>query len=327
MIKPIIFSGIQPSGNLHVGNYLGAVKNWVDLQNSGQYDCFFCIVDYHSLSGNMTAEERRENTTTLAAELLALGIDPNKSTLFIQSAVPECAELAWIFNTITPVVELERMTQFKDKSKQQAKNINAGLFTYPLLQPADILLYHGQFVPVGQDQAQHIELTRNIARWFNKRYTEYFPEPKPLLTAAPKVMSILEPDKKMSKSLGEGQVLDLVDEPKVIAKKLKKAVTATVGGKKSPGVENLLLLLKHFGEAQTYQQFMAAEKVGKIQYGELKETLADSLARYFVEFRARRAELLSDQDVLAAQLAAGAKKARALAEKTMRQTRRLVGIG
>jgi len=326
MPQPIILSGIQPSGTLHVGNYLGAVKNWVDLQNSGQYDCYFCIVDYHSLSGNMKAEERRENTATMAAELLALGIDPNKSTLFIQSHVPKCTELAWIFNTVTPVAELERMTQFKDKSKQQAKNINAGLFTYPVLQAADILLYHGALVPVGSDQVQHIELTRDIARWFNKRYGDYFPEPKPLLTEVPKVMSLLEPDKKMSKSLGEGHVLALADEPRVIERKLKKAVTATAGGKKAPGVDNLLLLLKHFGEVETYQQFMAAEKAGKIQYGELKEMLADSLIHYFVEFRERRAELLSDPRVLRAQLADGAKKAGAVAEKTMREVRELVGI-
>ena len=144
MSKPILFSGIQPTGNLHIGNYLGAVKNWVTLQNSGEYDCFFSVVDYHSLTGNMTAEERREQITRTVIELLAAGIDPEKSTLFVQSHVPEHTELAWIFNSLTPMAELERMTQYKDKSTQQAKNINAGLFTYPVLQVADVLLYHGK---------------------------------------------------------------------------------------------------------------------------------------------------------------------------------------
>ena len=326
MSKPVVFSGIQPSGNLHVGNYLGAVKHWIELQDSDKYDCYFCIVDYHSLTGNRGADERREQTLTTAAELLALGIDPNKSTLFIQSHVPECTELAWIFNTVTPVVELERMTQFKDKSKQQTKNINAGLFTYPVLQAADILLYHGELVPVGADQVQHIELTRNITRWFNKRYTEYFLEPKPLLTEAPKVMSLLEPDKKMSKSLGEGHVIELADEPKVIENKLKKAVTATTGGGKAPGVDNLLLLLEHFADGDVCQQFVKAEKAGKISYSELKGVVAEAVASSFADFRERRAHLLSDPAVLKAQLSDGAKKARVVAEKTMKEARELAGI-
>lgn len=326
MSKPIILSGIQPSGNLHVGNYLGAVKNWVELQNGGQYDCYFCIVDYHSLSGNMSAAERKEQTFVTAAELLAAGIDPTKSTFFVQSNVPECTELAWIFNTVTPVVELERMTQFKDKSKQQVKNINAGLFTYPVLQAADILLYHGELVPVGQDQAQHIELTRNIAGWFNKRYGDYFSEPKPLLTEVPKVMSLLEPTKKMSKSLGGGHVLALADEPKIIEQKLKKAVTATAGGGQTPGAANLLRLLEHFGDPLVYKEFVAAEKKGAIKYAELKQAVGAAVAGYFAEFRARRAELLADRDRLAEQLFAGAEKARQVAEKTIAEVRERVGI-
>src|SRR3989338_5443670 len=191
--KPVIFSGIQPTGNLHVGNYLGAIKNWVELQNSGKYDCFFCIVDYHSLVGNMSSEERRKQITIVAAELLALGIDPKKSTFFIQSAVSEHTELAWILNCVTSMGELQRMTQFKDKSETQSKNVNVGLFAYPVLQAADILLYKGNRVPVGQDQVQHIELTREIARWFNSRFDKFFPETKALLTETPKIMSLLDP--------------------------------------------------------------------------------------------------------------------------------------
>lgn len=325
--KPIVLSGIQPSGNLHVGNYLGAVKNWLDLQNSGQYDCYFCIVDYHSLTGNMNANERRENTLIVAAELLAAGIDPDKCTLFVQSAVPECTELAWIFNSVTPVVELERMTQFKDKSTDQQKhNVNAGLFTYPVLQAADILLYHGQKVPVGEDQVQHIELTRNIARWFNKRYGDYFPLPAPLLTSAPRVMSLLEPTKKMSKSKGEGHVIELADEPGMIMKKLKRAVTATEGGGDTPGVKNLLFLLEMFADKTVYQRFVAAEKDGNIQYGELKAVLAENVSRHFSQFREERTRLLTKPEQLTRILAKGAVQAQTVALDTIKEVRQLVGI-
>jgi len=327
MSKPVIFSGIQPTGELHIGNYLGAVKNWVDLQNSGQYDCYFCIVDYHSITSNMIAEERRKNIALMAAELLAIGIDPNKVTLFVQSHVPEVTELDWIFNCVTTIAELERMTQFKDKSLTQKQNINAGLFTYPVLQAADILLYHGTLVPVGDDQVQHIELTRNIGRWFNKRFGDYFPETKPLLTEIPKVMSLLEPDKKMSKSKGEGHVINLSDEPEVIEKKLKKAVTATEGGGKAPGVENLLLLLKQFGDPAIYKKFAAAEKDGSIRYDDLKVALAEAIGNYFVSFRTKRNELLAQPGQIIGALAAGAEKARVVAESTMVKVRSMVGIG
>jgi len=336
MIKKIIFSGIQPTGNLHIGNYLGAVKNWVELQNSGEYECYFCIVDYHSLTGNMKADERHDQIIHTAAELLAAGVDPEKSVFYVQSHVPEHTELAWVFDSVTPIAELERMTQFKDKSAQQAKNINAGLFTYPILQAADILLYHGTHVPVGVDQVQHVELTRDIARWFNKRYGKYFSETKALLTEIPKVMSLLEPTKKMSKSLGEGHVIELADEPNVIEKKLKKAVTASEGGGKAPGVENLLMLLKQFstqgGSAsggdgeKIYKEFTKAEKDGSIRYGDLKFVLAQSIGNYFVDFRKKRNELLEGKDELAEVLAKGAKKAREVASKTMGDVRKLVGI-
>ncbi|HRH23736.1 MAG TPA: tryptophan--tRNA ligase, partial [Candidatus Magasanikbacteria bacterium] len=228
--RPVIVSGIQPTGNLHIGNYLGAIKNWVDLQNSGKYDCYFFIADLHSLTGTRSASERKAQILRTASELLAAGIDPKKSTFFVQSHVPEHTELGWIFNCVTPIAELERMTQFKDKSQSQAKNINVGLFTYPTLMAADILLYRANAVPVGQDQTQHAELTNDIARWFNKNYSTYFSPVKPVFTETPKIMSLLEPVKKMSKSLGEGHVIELADELEVIEKKLKKAVTATEGG-------------------------------------------------------------------------------------------------
>lgn len=333
MKKPIIVSGIQPTGNLHIGNYLGAVKNWVELQNSGKYYMHIFIADLHSLTGKLSADELREQIVMTSAELLASGIDPKKTTFWVQSHVAEHSELAWIFNCVTPIAELERMTQFKDKSQQQAKNINVGLFDYPVLQGADILLYKGELVPVGQDQVQHVELTRDIARWFNKKYLPAealakagFPETKPLLTDIPKVMSLLEPMKKMSKSLGLGHVIEMADEPEVIEKKLKKAVTATEGGKTAPGVENLLLLLKQFGETSVYKQYVAQEKDGSIRYGDLKQELASAIAFYFADFRAKRQELLEDRDQLGEILAMGAKKARVEAGKTMEEVRRAVGI-
>lgn len=329
MNKPVIFSGIQPTGNLHIGNYLGAVKNWVGLQNSGKYDCYFCVVDYHSLTGNMSPDERRAQINVTVAELIAAGIDSDKSTLFVQSHVPEHTELGWIFNSITPIAELERMTQFKDKSARQEKNINAGLFTYPILQAADILLYKGQLVPVGEDQVQHIELTRNIARWFNNKYPatgEFFPETKHLLTESPRVMSLLEPEKKMSKSLGAGHVIELCDEPDVIEKKVKKAVTATAGGQEAPGVHNLLSLLKQFGTVDTHGRFADEEKRRTIKYGELKGAVAEAVGNYFASFRQKRAQLLHDPKKLEAITADGAAKARKVAERTMIDVRRLVGV-
>jgi tryptophanyl-tRNA synthetase len=326
MAKSIIFSGIQPTGNLHIGNYLGAVKNWVALQDSGKYTCYFCIVDYHSLTGEMSAKDRHDQIIRTAAELLAAGIDPEKSTFFVQSHVPEHAELAWIFNCVTPVAELERMTQFKDKSAEQKKNINTGLLTYPVLQAADILLYHGTHVPVGEDQVQHVELTRSIARWFNNAYKKYFPETKPILTKTSRVKSLLDPNKKMSKSLGMGHVIELADEPAVIEKKVKKAVTATAGGGDAPGVQNLLGLLKEFGDEKTHKAFVSAEKSGEIRYGDLKRAVAESIAEYFVDFRARREELLLDHDHIAEILIAGAERAQSVAKATMDDVRAYIGI-
>ena len=324
-MKPIIVSGLQPTGNLHVGNYLGAVKNWVALQNSGKYEMYIFVADLHSLTGKLKPEALREQTQTAVAELLAAGVDPKKTTLFVQSHVPEHAELAWIFNCVTPVAELERMTQYKDKVAQFKQN-NAGLFTYPILQAADILIYKGALVPVGQDQIQHVELTRDIARWFNNKYEEYFPETQPLLTHIPKVMSLLEPAKKMSKSLGAGHVIELADEPKIITDKIKRAVTASVGGKEAPGVTNLLMLLKEFGKTEVYDKFAKAEKNKTIRYGELKTELAEVVGEYFSDFRKKRQELLAHPDKLEKIIVAGADRARGVAEKTIGNVRRMVGI-
>lgn len=326
MSKKIIVSGIQPTGSLHLGNYLGAVKNWVELQNSGKYEMYIFIADFHSLTGDMKADDRRRQIMRTAAELLAVGIDPEKTVFFIQSDVTEHTDLAWVFNCVTPLSELERMTQFKEKAAHQKKNINAGLFTYPVLQAADILLYHGNAVPVGQDQVQHVELTRNVARWFNNKYGQYFNEPEALLTNVPRVMSLLEPEKKMSKSYGEDNVIELADEPEIIEKKLKRAVTATAGGGKAPGVENLLMLLSQFADKEIYSEFAKAEKSRTIRYGDLKAELAKAISKYFAGFRKKRQELLSDFDKLAEIMLAGKEKAKPVAEKTMSEVRKLVGI-
>lgn len=325
MSKPIIVSGIQPTGNLHLGNYLGAVRNWVELQNSGKYEMYIFIADLHSLTGKMTAGELKKQVKITVAELLAAGVDPKKTTFFVQSQIKEHAELAWIFNCVTPMGDLERMTQYKDKVLQ-LKMSTAGLFTYPVLQAADILMYKGTLVPVGQDQVQHVELTRDIARWFNNKYGEFFPETKHLLTNAPKVMSLLEPEKKMSKSLGEGHVVELRETPEEIENKFKRAVTATVGGVGAPGVQNLLGLLKEFGNKKDYDAFVSAEKRGDIRYGDLKQVLSDAVGEHFTDFRKQREKWLKNESKLEKVLLAGAKKARAVAQATMKDVRVKVGI-
>ena len=325
MSKPVIVSGIQPTGNLHIGNYLGAVKNWLELQKSGKYDLYIFIADLHSLTGKLTAQQLREQVQIPAAELLATGIDPNKTTFFIHSQVIGHADLAWIFNCLTPMSELERMTQYKDKT-QQLNKTTAGLFDYPVLQAADILIYKGALVPVGQDQIQHVELTRDVARWFNNKYGEFFPEVKHLLTNVPKVMSLLEPEKKMGKSLGLGHVIELCETPEEIENKLKRAVTATSGGEAAPGVANLLGLLKEFGDKNIYDAFVVAEKDGSIRYGDLKKSLSDAIAKHFAIFREKREKLLKDSKKLEKILAKGSKKAQKVADKNMAEVRKLVGI-
>ncbi|MFA6106023.1 MAG: tryptophan--tRNA ligase [Patescibacteria group bacterium] len=326
MSKPIIVSGIQPTGNLHIGNYLGAIKNWVGLQNSGKYDMYIFIADLHALTGLQTSDERRKQILATAAELIAVGIDPKKTTFFIQSDVKEHTELSWILSNVTNVNELERMTQYKDKSERQHNNINAGLLTYPILQAADILLYKGALVPIGQDQIQHLELTNDIARWFNNRYGATFNIVKPLLTHIPKVMSLLEPTKKMSKSLGHGHVIDLCDEPEVITEKIKKAVTATEGGVGAPGVQNLLSLLKEFGDEKIHSKFVGDEKNKIIRYGDLKQALAEAISAYFADFRKKRTTLLKDDKKLKTILKKGATTAEKVAKTTIKEVRNKVGL-
>ncbi|MBI4054190.1 MAG: tryptophan--tRNA ligase [Candidatus Doudnabacteria bacterium] len=327
MKRPRVLSGVQPTGKMHVGNYLGALKNFVELQNSGKYECFFMIADYHSITEDYDPETKPQQIIDLALDFLALGLDPKKSIIFLQSQVPQHLELAWIFSTLTPVSELVRMTQYKDKAARQEKNINAGLFTYPVLQAVDILIYRPQFVPVGQDQLQHLELANDIAKKFNRRFGETFQAIKPLLTPAARVMGLLDPAKKMSKSEPEG-CLFLTDEPEELAKKLKKAVTDTAptGPEKTPGVANLFDLLDHFGTKDHIERFHQLYKNRTIKYAELKGLLADRVADHFAEFRQRRKALAGKPETIKQILAAGSNAAKKIAIRTLAEVKQKIGL-
>jgi tryptophanyl-tRNA synthetase len=313
-----LFSGIKPTGKIHLGNYLGALKNWVDLQK--KYDCIYSIVDMHALTIDIHPDELRANSLKLAIDLLALGIDPKKSLLFRQSDVVGHTELAWIFDCLTPVAELERMTQFKDESKRNTGNINAGLLTYPVLQAADILLYRAETVPVGEDQLQHLELTRIIARKFNNRYQRYFPEAKPIISPARRVMSLKYPDKKMSKSHGELTYIAIRDDEKTIIKKIKKAVTD------ERGILNLLELYSYFGEQSKYEEMMASHKAGKLMSIQLKEELTKVILEFLKPIQEKIAYYENNESKVEKILRDGAKQAQRQADQTMSQVKQLVGL-
>jgi len=321
MKKEIILSGIQPTGKLHIGNFLGALKNFVELQN--QYECYFFIADYHSITENYDPKLKQQQVMELAKDFLAAGLNPKKCTIFIQSYIPEHLELNWIFNCVTPISYLERMTQYKDKASRQKENINMGLFDYPVLQAADILIYKATAVPVGQDQDQHVELTRQIARFFNNRFGQTFIEPKTLHTEAPKIMSLLTPDKKMAKSLGDSHCLYIDDEPQVIKEKLAKAVTDTGDGQ-GLGAQNLLDLVKIFSVREIYDKFLSDSKAGELKYSELKEKLATDIANYFAGFRERKKKITEKE--IKKVLDQGAKKAQKVAQETMAEVRKKIGI-
>lgn len=327
----LIVSGVQPTGRLHLGNWAGSLRNWVTLQDAHPERCLFFIADYHALTTDYDPKEQQQRILDLAASLLALGVDPRKSTLFVQSDVPEHTELAWILNCVTPVAEMERMTQYKDKSARQAKNINMGLLSYPVLQAADILIYGGNAVPVGQDQVQHVETTRVVARAFNKRFGNVFPEPKELLNATPKVLSLTEPTKKMSKSHGEKSYIALDDEPEAILKKMKGVPTEPTGivteealkDEAFAGVALLLDLIGLCGSPELRAQAMTASPM---KYGDLKKLAAETVAARFAEFRAKKKELLKNPDRIRMALAAGGAKARAHARQTMEAVLKVTGL-
>jgi tryptophanyl-tRNA synthetase len=325
-MKPILVSGMQPTGRLHIGNYLGALKNFVNLQGSGDYQCYFFLADLHALTEGPAPRVLAENILNLAADYLAAGLDPKKSVIYQQSLIPAHTELAWVLNTVTPMGELERMTQYKDKAARQAANVNVGLFTYPVLMAADIILYDAKVVPVGDDQLQHLELTRTLARKFNARFGNTFFEPKGLLTKTPRVMSLKDPLKKMSKSEPDG-CLFLDDEPDAIRKKIARAVTDSDGVIKydvahKPGLSNLLEI---YGALTHTEPALVAKEFSGESYSVLKTRLAEVVIEYFAPFRAAKKKLLAKPAAIRKILADGSKRAGLVATKKMEEVKKKVG--
>ncbi len=328
--KKRIFSGVQPSGNITLGNYLGAIKNWVDLQNT--YECIYAIMDMHSITVRQNPAELKKRTLDLLKIYLACGIDPENNILFVQSHVPQHAELAWVLNCYTYMGELSRMTQFKDKSQRHADNINAGLFTYPVLMAADILLYQADLVPVGKDQMQHIEICRDIANRFNGLYPNTFKIPEGFMPkAGAKVMSLAEPTKKMSKSDPNPKgYISMLDEPNVIAKKIKSAVTDSEGvveyregDDTKAGINNLI----------TIMSAVTGDSIDKIVsdfsgrgYGDFKSAVAEAVVEHIKPIRARYDELSGDKAYLEGIYKSGAEKARYISQKTLTKVYKKVGF-
>ncbi|MDX1688616.1 MAG: tryptophan--tRNA ligase [Candidatus Promineifilaceae bacterium] len=329
--KKIVFSGIQPSGNFHLGNYLGAVKNWVARQEEKVN--YFCIVDLHSLTVPQDPEELRFQTRSLAAILMAAGIDPNKSTLFIQSHVKAHAECCWLLNCVTPIGWLQRMTQFKEKSAQQ-ESVSTGLLDYPVLQAADIILYDADEVPVGEDQKQHVELTRDIAQRFNHLYEEeFFVVPEPVIPeAGARVMGLDDPTVKMSKSLADirGHAVRLLDEPKEIMRAFRKAVTDSgrdivfSDDPEKAGVNNLLSIYKAVTEKS--EEEVLADFADARGYGDLKKRVGEVVVETLVPIRERYHELMDDPAELDRLLAKGAEQARAVSVPKIDAMKELMGL-
>lgn len=320
-----VFSGIQPSGEVHLGNYLGAIRNWVALQD--QYRCIYCLVDYHALTQTYDVKDMSARVRDVAIDLLALGVDPERSTLFLQSMVPEHTELCWVLNNVTGFGDLERMTQFKDKSGTQADNINVGLFDYPVLQAADILLYKAELVPVGQDQVQHLELARRIARSFNHRWGRVFPECNPLLSSTPKILG-LDGQAKMSKSLGNS--ITLSEPEKSVRKKLARAATDPARVERTdpgdPDKCNVFTLHGFFSDDDTRGWVRQGCTTAGIGCVDCKTKLADNVLAHLGPYYERRAALAADRDRVRDILHAGAEKARAVARRTMDEVRGKLGL-
>ncbi|GGY27079.1 tryptophan--tRNA ligase [Streptomyces omiyaensis] len=328
--RPRALSGIQPTaGSFHLGNYLGAIRQYVALQET--HDAFYMVVDLHAITVPQDPAELRANTRLAAAQLLAAGLDPERCTLFIQSHVPEHAQLGWVMNCLTGFGEASRMTQFKDKSaKQGADRATVGLFTYPILQVADILLYQATHVPVGEDQRQHIELTRDLAERFNGRFGDTFTVPAPyIVKETGKIYDLQDPTIKMSKSASTPKgLINLLDDPKVTAKKVKSAVTDTdtvirFDPENKAGVSNLLTIMSTLTGTGIAELEKSYE--GKM-YGALKTDLAEVMVDFVTPFRTRTQEYLDDPETLDSVLAKGAEKARAVAAETLAQTYEKIGF-
>ncbi|CFQ46420.1 tryptophan--tRNA ligase [Yersinia alsatica] len=329
-IKPIVFSGAQPSGELTIGNYMGALRQWVQMQDD--YDCIYCIVDLHAITARQDPTLLRKRTLDTLALYLACGIDPKKSTIFVQSHVPEHTQLSWALNCYTYFGELSRMTQFKDKSARYAENINAGLFDYPVLMAADILLYQTNQVPVGEDQKQHLELSRDIAGRFNNLYGDIFKIPEPFIPkAGARVMSLQDPTKKMSKSDdNRNNVIELLEDPKSVVKKIKRAMTDSdepavirYDTEKKAGVSNLLDILS--GVTGQSIPELEAQFEGQM-YGHLKGAVADAVSGMLSELQARYNTYREDEAFLQEVMREGAAKARARAQDTLAKVYEAIGF-
>ncbi len=337
MTKPVLVSGIKPEGHLHLGNFLGSLKNFVDLQDSGKYDCYFFIADLHSLTEDFNHKEKPGQVLELTAEYLAAGLDPKKSTIFLQSSIPAHAELMWLLTVITPEGELRRMTQYKDKSIVNKQNVNSGLLMYPVLMAADIILYDAKFVPVGDDQLQHLELTRALVRRFNKRFGKTFVEPQPLLTRAPRVMSLKNPEKKMSKSQPDS-CLFLDDSPEEIRVKVMRATTDSGSEIKydphhKKGVSNMLTI---YSELSGEPVAKLEKKFAGKNYSAFKSALAELITKHFADYRKEKKELMASAKggsasggksyKLKAILDSGSDKAAKIANKKIAEVKKRVGL-
>ena len=325
--KPVLLSGIQPSGHLCIGNYLGALKNWEVLQKS--HDSIFLVVDMHALTITQNPAELRQRCLSYVAQYIACGIDPEKSTIVIQSHVPQHVELMWVLNTLTYMGELNRMTQFKDKSKKYAANINAGLFTYPVLMAADILIYQADLVPVGADQKQHLELARDLAGRFNTQYSDTFVVPKPYIPkAGARIMSLQEPEKKMSKSDANlNNIIAILDSPDVIKKKIKRAVTDSGTDikvdKARPGISNLIQLYSLITDMSVKD--VQTQFSGKM-YSDFKSELGNVMVGFLEPIQKKYDEISKDKPYLESVLAKGAESAHYRARKTLTKVYRKVGF-
>jgi len=322
-----IFSGVRPTGELHIGNYLGAIKQWLELQEKNE--CVFCIVDLHGITTPYEPKELQKNILDVAITYLAAGLNPEKCIFFVQSQVKEHSELAWLLGTITPLAELQRMTQFKEKAKKHKEYINAGLLNYPILMAADILLYQTDLVPVGKDQEQHVELARTIARKFNQSFGQTFKTPEVLLPKiGAKIMSLQNPKKKMSKTDDPRGCLGLFDEPEEIQKKIMSAVTDTgkvikYDPEKKPGISNLLTIYSLFSE----KSIKEIEKKFKGKgYAEFKKSLAELLINSLEPFRRKRKELILREVYVREILEQGRKRAQIIAQSTLQEVRKKMGL-
>ncbi len=322
-----VFSGIQPTGDIHIGNYLGAIKQWVELQQN--YECIFCIVDLHALTAPYDPKTLKKLILEKAITYLAAGIDPEKSIIFVQSQIPEHTELTWLLNTVTPVGDLTRMTQYKEKSKKFKQNLNAGLLNYPILMAADILLYQTDIVPVGEDQKQHVELTRTIARKFNQRFGQTFKVPEVRLPkTGARIMSLTNPTKKMSKTDKPESYIGLFDTPEQIKEKIMKAVTDTgkvikYDLKKKPGISNLLTIYSLLS-GKTIKEL--EKKFKGRGYAEFKKSLTELVIDSLEPFHRKRKELLSREVYVREILEQGRKRAQILARSTIQEVRKKMGL-